>query len=195
VSAAITQNGTSISGFWGSAYANGVNGGTLSGTVNGSSVSGTLTSEVAGGCSGTFSGTVSGGTFTGSYVGTGSGCTSDTGTFTATTVTVPAIGNYTGTLTDSIAGKGTLSFTLTQNVVYLSGSWSDTFGNPAYNNAGTVYGVVTGASSLEFYAVPSNLAACPFIAIGTLSGGTISGSYAAINCLSSDTGTFSVTLH
>ncbi|GEM_PF-5693216 len=195
VSAAITQNGSIVSGYWGSAYSNGVNGGTLSGTVTGNTVSGTLTSQVAGGCSGTFSGTVSGSTFSGSYTGTSAGCTNDTGSFAASSVSVPSVGNYTGTVNDALAGSGTLSFNLTQNLVWLVGSWSDTFANPANNNSGTAYGVVTGPSSLEILAVSNVAGACPFVATGTFSGTTLSGNYTAIDCSVTDNGTFSVSQH
>jgi hypothetical protein len=189
-----SETGSQVSGYWGVAYASFVNGGSFSGSVNGNTVQGTATSNVSGGCSATITGTLSGSTFSGSYAGTGAGCTSDTGTFAAQSVTVPTLGNYAGTLNDSIAGSASVQFSLTQNAVFLAGTWSDSFANPSNNTSGAAYGLVTSGSTVVFYLVPSSPAACRLVASGTITGSTIAGNYAAVNCSVSETGTFSVTL-
>jgi hypothetical protein len=195
LSISLTQNGSQVSGSWGVAYPKVLNGGSFSGTVSGSTVQGNATSNVPGGCSIVVTGNLNGSSLSGSYTGTGSSaCTSDTGTFTAQTITVPSLGNYGGSFSDAIAGNGTLSINLTQNTVYLAGTWSYTFTNPTYNTAGKLYGVVTSGSTLEFYLAPNVLTACPYVATGTLSGSTISGSYVGVNCTFSDSGTYTVTL-
>jgi hypothetical protein len=95
---------------------------------------------------------------------------------------------------------GALSFTLTQNTVFLQGSWSDSFSNASYSNSGTAYGAVIGNNKVAFGAIPTSPTACRFVVVGTLSGTTIAGAYAAPTtgayaCSTPDTGTFSVTEH
>jgi hypothetical protein len=202
VSFQINQSGSQASGYWGSAYPSWgfVNGGTLSGSISGTTLTAIATSQVTNGCSVNVTGTLASGTITGRYTGIGTGCTSDTGTFTAPTITVPTLGNYAGTIADSVAGNGALSFTLTQNTVFLQGSWSDSFSNASYSNSGTAYGAVIGNNKVAFGAIPTSPTACRFVVVGTLSGTTIAGAYAAPTtgayaCSTPDTGTFSVTEH
>jgi len=203
VSLQINQSGSQASGYWGSVSPSSgfVNGGTLSGSISGETLTAVATSQVTNGCSVNVTGTLASGTITGKYTGIGTGCTSDTGTFTTQAITVPTLGTYTGTIADSVGGNGALSLTLTQNTVFLQGSWSDySFANASYGSSGTVYGAVIGNNQIAFGAIPTSPTACRFVAIGTLSGTTIAGRYAAPTtgtyaCSAPDTGTFSVTEH
>jgi hypothetical protein len=202
VSLQINQSGSQASGYWGSVSPSSgfVNGGTLSGSISGATLTAVATSQVTNGCSVNVTGTLASGTITGQYTGIGTGCTSDTGTFTAPTITVPTLGNYAGTIADSVAGNGALSFTLTQNTVFLQGSWSDSFSNASYSSSGTAYGAVIGNNKVAFGAIPTSPTACRFVVVGTLLGTTIAGAYTAPTtgayaCSTPDTGTFSITAH
>lgn len=190
VSASFTQNGTQVTGSWGNEFGGLVNLGTLTGTLSGSSLSATLTSSLTGQCSSTVTGTVSGTTITGSFVSVPGCATPQSGTFTLNSGTAPpnVAGSATGTLHDSIAGAGTITASITQNGVALTGTFSDSFGV-----SGQIYGVIVG-STVYFDLLPSNPANCPFSATGTLSGTNLSGNYTAIFCGVADTGTFSMTL-
>jgi hypothetical protein len=198
LSLALVQNGSTVSGYWGSGFPISVNGGTVSGTITGSTLKGTITSIVGGGCSGAVSATLNGSTLTGSYAGTtpASPCTSDTGSFTASPFTAPTIGSsYAGPLSDSILGPGTLDLTITTNdVVFFAGNWTATWTTLGLSNNGELYMLATGSSALELSRVTNIVGDCSGIDTSTVAGTTISGSYVG-ECPPgiSDSGTYTVT--
>jgi hypothetical protein len=104
-------------------------------------------------------------------------------------------GNWSGTLTSSYAGSGTVGFSLSQSGSSVSGTWFTTFGNSANNNSGSLSGNLNG-STITAVLTPSNPLGCPSNVTGTLNGSTsITGTYAAFSCSVSDGGPFTVTKH
>jgi hypothetical protein len=99
-------------------------------------------------------------------------------------------GNWSGTIQDSFAGAGTVSLTMTQSGNNLVGTWQATFNSG--NNGGSLVGVVNGNEiALELH--PSNPNYCPYNVVAQRSGSSLSGTYAAFNCLDVVTGSVSVT--
>jgi len=103
----------------------------------------------------------------------GGGSSSSTPSTPATNVA----GNYAGTLTDNLAGSGTATLDITQSGSTLGGTFSDVFSNASLNNAGTIAGTINGSTIQITLTGPTG--SCPFAFTGTLSGTTISGSYAS----------------
>lgn len=193
-SIAYTQNGSTVNGTWGVVYTNTtewLNGGSFTGTLSGGTLSGTGTSDTNSECSLDISATLSGTTLTGAYDGLN--CTSDSATFTATAFTIPQLGTYSGSVTNSLVpAGGTMSLSLTQYNVYLSGAFSDAFPTATgYNNSNEpAFGVVTGPSSVAYYLLVPGNNGCPLVLTGTLSGAVVSGSYGSQVCSANETGTF-----
>jgi hypothetical protein len=80
---------------------------------------------------------------------------------------------------DSVAGDGTLRFTISQSGSDISGTWQATFADPADNNGGTFSGTFDG-QSVTLTTTPSNPTSCPFNATATLQGDDrFTGTYAA----------------
>ena len=127
-----------------------------------------------------------------------SGCSDgNSATFTATAFTIPQLlGTYSGTVTNSeVPAGGTLSLSLMQYNVYLSGNYADAFPTmTSFNNPnGIAYGVVTGPASVSYYLlVPTQSAGCSLILNGTLSGNVVAGTYVPQDCTQNETGTFSL---
>ncbi len=120
-------------------------------------------------------------------IGLTAGCSSSSPTAPSE---ISVAGNWSGTLSDSLAGTGRLAFTFAQSAAALSGTWSTTYSNPGYNNGGSLSGSVSG-SSVTLTLTPSVPTYCPYNVTGTLSGSTLSGTYAAFNCTVAVSGTFS----
>src|SRR5947209_8350287 len=53
-------------------------------------------------------------------------------------------GTWTGTITDNLAGVGSVLFTMTQTGGQLTGTWQSTFADPTNNNGGTLSGTISG---------------------------------------------------
>lgn len=101
-------------------------------------------------------------------------------------------GQWSGTIQDSLAGPGTVSTTFTQSGSDVGGTWQASFS--AGSNGGTAVGLINGSQLiLELY--PSNPLTCPYRLVAQRAGNTISGNYAAFNCLDVVTGTFALTKH
>ena len=102
-------------------------------------------------------------------------------------------GSWSGPLTDALQGSGTLSFSLAQTGDSVTGTWSITFANPAADVSGLAAGDVSG-STISILLRPSNPPTCqygPFRITATVTGtSAISGSYASVQCVDGDTGTF-----
>ena len=99
-------------------------------------------------------------------------------------------GNWVGTMNDSFAGSGTMTATMAQSGSNLVGTWQATFAEGG--NGGNLIGVIEG-NQVILQMNPSDPTTCPFEAVATRSGSTLSGTYAAFNCTAVITGTVSVT--
>jgi hypothetical protein len=108
----------------------------------------------------------------------GSACGSDDDSLT---------GVWTGGARDSMGGNGGANFSFSQSGSSLGGTWELTFptGSPA-NNGGTVAATVQGAS-ISGELTSAN--GCHFSFTATRSGEHLAGSYAALDCASSQKGT------
>jgi hypothetical protein len=91
-------------------------------------------------------------------------------------------GNWSGTISSFAAGNGTISFTLMQMClvldppgsgcqVFLDGTWSASFANPASNESGTLSGGVAD-STVSVDLMPSASGPCPLIVTAMLSDST-----------------------
>ena len=105
----------------------------------------------------------------------------------------PLSGNYTGTIQDSVLGAGLLVFSLAESGSTVTGTYSTQF--PAGTISGSISGTVDNGASLSATLTPSASTECSINLNGTISSNSsnISGSYAAIACSPSETGTFNVT--
>lgn len=198
-SMAFAQSGSQVTGTWGVVYTGSnawFNGGSFSGTLTGNTLSGSAISDI-GECTLTVNATLSGSTYTGTYVGLGS-CSNDTANFSAAQFTIPQLApTYSGTVTNSLVpAGGTMSLSLAQYNVYLTGDYSDTFGTaPAYGNSGQqAFGVVTGPSSVGYYLFPTSptQGGCALVLSGSLSGAVLSGQYYGQDCSPDETGAFNL---
>ncbi|MFB0562274.1 MAG: hypothetical protein ACETWM_13805 [Candidatus Lokiarchaeia archaeon] len=101
-------------------------------------------------------------------------------------------GTWVGTIEENYAGKGTFKVTISQHGSAVIGTWSSSFSDPIYDNAGELKGTFVN----ELFTVtltPNNSNACPFTIAGTLSGNYLVGTYKSFNCLISIKGTFNLT--
>jgi len=187
----VNQNGTSLNGTFGNGFSNGNNVGTLSGTRSGDNFTATLTSIVVQGsttlfCGTTLNGTASAQTLSGSLT-LGSPCTA-TGTFTLSASAAPPLyaANAAGLGDDSGIGAFSITATLSQNGVTVTGPYTENNGFTSYS--GQLYGVAIG-SSVYFDLVPQGY--CPLAASGAPSGSyALVGTYAAFDCSGTETGSF-----
>ena len=103
-------------------------------------------------------------------------------------------GNYRGTIQDSVYGAGMIVFSLSESGSTVTGTYSSQF--PAGTSSGSISGTVnSNGASLAATLTPSVSTGCSRNLNGTISSNSsnISGSYAAIACSASETGTFNVT--
>jgi hypothetical protein len=198
---AIVTNGTTLTGTWGAAYPTFLDGGTFNGTLSGTTFTGTGLSNVGSSlgseCSFTITGTIgASGLTNASYYSTAGSCNSDSAMIaSAPTVTLAQVPSESGTITDTLAGAGTIALATTQYNVFIAGSYTDTFGSGAtqYNTTGGIaYGVVTGPTTVEYYLISNNGNDCSLIAPLTISGTTISGPFNGQSCQTGDKGTLTL---
>ncbi len=98
-------------------------------------------------------------------------------------------GAWTGTREDSRGFLATETVTLTQDGSDVGGTWQSVSSEGTFG--GTVLGVVNGNEVvIEFF--PSQVNLCPFRAVLTRNGDTLSGTYAAFNCTASLSGTITI---
>lgn len=95
-------------------------------------------------------------------------------------------GVWTGAVKDSRGGAGGATFTFSQSGSDLGGTWEVLFSATSpFNNGGTLTGTVEGSS------ISSRLAshgACAYLLTATRSGDRIQGTYAAVDCPLTQTG-------
>ena len=104
-------------------------------------------------------------------------------------------GKWEGTIAEERDGfewPGELTGEVIQEGDTISGVWSSSFPDPRYNNGGSLTGTVDGNNLTATFA-PSNSRYCSFIAVATFTRNTIEGSYSAVSCSVTQTGT--VELH
>jgi hypothetical protein len=89
-------------------------------------------------------------------------------------------GTWSGTITSNqVAGSGPARVTISQTDNNLSGSWSVT--GPNGPDSGSLTGSVDG-SAVSMTLSPSVPTSCPYTATATVSGNSMTGTYAAFNC-------------
>ena len=118
------------------------------------------------------------------------GCSSDN-------ATPPLTGTWTGSLQDSLAGRGTLVLTISQTNRQLTGTWQSTFPDTRNNNSGTLSG--TGpARDLLITMVWSTAqpGACSFTVTAMLDPNDddhFTGTYVPVTCGQPESGSLDVT--
>src|SRR5262245_33698009 len=111
----------------------------------------------------------------------------------------PLTGTWTGTLQDSLAGRGTVVLNISQANQQLSGTWQSTFPDPRNNNGGTLSG--TGpAKDLLITMVWSATqpGACSFTVTAMLDNNDedhFTGTYTPFNCTQPESGSLDVMRH
>jgi hypothetical protein len=106
----------------------------------------------------------------------------------------PFVGTWAGTIVDSAAGTGTARLVLTQSTG-ISGTFTVTFTNSAFDRAGTVSGTanMATATSAPLFLTPSAPLSCGLggtIAVtASVSGARLTGNYSALACSGAVTGT------
>ena len=98
-------------------------------------------------------------------------------------------GSWSGELVDSSIGAGRVQAHLTQSGTDLGGTWQSEIADVV--NSGSAIGVVNG-SDIILELIPSNPTTCPFRLVGTGTGNSLTGTYAAFNCTISVGGTFTL---
>jgi hypothetical protein len=116
------------------------------------------------------------------------GCGSST---SSSVSTVNLSGNYSGSITDSINGAGTIHFTLVQAASSITGTFESVY--PAGTSSGAVSGTANGLN-VTATLTPSVPTLCPFnvVAIPSNFGEQLEGTAVAFNC-PAETAAFTVT--
>jgi hypothetical protein len=109
-------------------------------------------------------------------------------------------GAWTGAITHSVAGQGSLVLELRQTGMAVSGTWSADFSGAAHDASGTVGGTLTGAAVSLFLSPGTPLVCGPGASLsGTLaldasvSGRRLSGTFVVFACEGVDSGRVEVT--
>ena len=109
-------------------------------------------------------------------------------------------GEWAGTITDSMAGAGTIRLTIGQRGPGLSGTWASTFADGSFNRSGSFSGTMIGSPFVLFLRPSLPIVCSPDETLtGTLAmttrvdGDRITGSYTIFNCSGVITGTVEVT--
>jgi hypothetical protein len=100
-------------------------------------------------------------------------------------------GTWSGSITSNLAvGSGPATVTLSQSGNRLSGTWSVI--GPTSPDSGSLTGSVDG-SAVSVTLSPSVPTGCPYTATMTVSGNSMTGTYAAFNCTASIAGGIALT--
>jgi hypothetical protein len=175
---ALTQSGSSISGTYAvlpSAGNQSGSFGSLSGTVSGGTVTLNATAQFGGTCTTTLRAVAAGTLLSGTFQSGGGtqtqGC-SGSGNFSAVlqAAALPTVsGSYTGKISDSANGSGTLSFSVSTPGTVFSGTGTVTFpANPAAGGTSAIVGFVTSATTGEFAVINSGNGSQSCSPFGTL---------------------------
>jgi hypothetical protein len=113
------------------------------------------------------------------------GCGGDDDNFNLT-------GTWAGTVQDSVAGVGTILFTFSQTDGQVTGTWQIVFQNTTNNNGGTLSGSVS-EPAITLVLSASRSQACSFTVAANNDGDDhVTGTYTALNCDRSQSGTLDV---
>ena len=106
-------------------------------------------------------------------------------------------GTWTGTITDSVAGIGALSLTITQTASQLTGAWQSTFADPANTNGGSLSGSVAAASIALVLSAAQPQACALTVAVtrDNEAAEHLTGTYVAFNCARAESGSLEATRH
>lgn len=112
----------------------------------------------------------------------------------------PALaGEWSGRITDSLAGEGTMRLTIGQRGPGLSGTWASTFPDGSFNRSGSFSGTMVGSPFVLFLRPSLPIVCSPDVTLtGTLAmtttvnGDKLIGSYTVLNCSGVMTGTVDV---
>jgi hypothetical protein len=203
----LTQSGSSLSGTL-AVVPNGPNQGgffgNLSGTVSGSSVTINATPTYGDSCGGTFTGTAAGTLISGTVqLSTSGSCSGGTVNFSATlqppNLPSLAAGTYTGTISDSVNGPGTLTLDVTTGGTVYSGTATVSFTNCSQCGGSNAFvGFVTNSTTGFFAIIPpvNSQQSCNPNGTFTINGKQLSGNYQGSGgnngSACNGTGTFSV---
>jgi hypothetical protein len=113
------------------------------------------------------------------------GCSGDEPTLT---------GTWTGTITDNLAGVGSLLLTMSQTGNQVTGTWQSTFSDATNNNGGALSGTVNDAS-IALTLTAAQPQACSFTVAAIRdedNDNHFTGTYAASNCTRVENGTLNV---
>lgn len=98
-------------------------------------------------------------------------------------------GNWSGALTNSVVGDGSLTLTIVQSADSLSGTWATTFPTLVNNSSGSVAGSIHG-TQITAKLASDNRSICSTEITATLNGVTISGTGKTYSCVSTWSNTF-----
>ena len=103
-------------------------------------------------------------------------------------------GTWTGTMTDSVAGIGTLNLTITQTAAQLSGTWQSTFADPTNNSGGNLSGTVADSSTALVLAAAQSQACSFTVAVkrDNADESHFTGTYVAFGCTRAGSGNLDV---
>ncbi len=101
-------------------------------------------------------------------------------------------GRWTGTVDINNGPSGDATVDVRQNGLTLEGVWSTNFPGSSLDNGGTLAGTILG-NQASFTLTPSDTNSCAFAVSGTVDGDSFTGSYSAINCGQTQTGSFNLT--
>ena len=98
-------------------------------------------------------------------------------------------GEWAGTITDSVAGAGTIRLAIRQRGPGLSGSWASTFAEGSFDRSGSFSGTMVSSPFVLFLRPSLPIACSPDVTLTgtlamttTLSGDRITGTYTVLNC-------------
>ena len=98
-------------------------------------------------------------------------------------------GTWEGTISDSVAGAGTIRVVLSETGASILGTWEATFATG--RTGGTLTGLIQ-SSGVFLEITPSDPTACPFRSVAQYSGRTLSGTYVALDCTVPVSGALSI---
>jgi hypothetical protein len=109
----------------------------------------------------------------------------------------PLTGTWTGTLQDSLAGRGTLVLNISQAQRQLTGTWQSTFPDGQYTNGGTLSGIGPAQDLLiTMVWTTAQPGACSFTVTAMLDNNDedhFTGTYSPFNCTQPESGSLDVT--
>ncbi len=188
---------TYVSGTWTADFGGQLydNAGTVDGIFLDGNLDGTLDSYFVNGCSSEFSALVTDKGISGTSL-TIDCSVNDSTSFNVDEISSGIVnieGNWSGQLSSSAAGSGSIAGTIDQTGLNVTGSLEMSFFNSNFYSSGEFFGRINGSRVfLNYYPYP--FSDCPFTATGNVgSNGAISGTFTAFDCSQNVSGNFSIT--